>query len=190
MYLSPEIVHDLERRYGHPEELSAAAEFSPREFGLLQHCLRKERAHDVTLFIRGGDGRYALIRKPGYPEEVFRPPSGGIEPGEVFDAGAVREAWEETGLHVRLERYLLRVEARFSCGGEALPWVTHVFSAVALGGTLDPQDRHEIAEARWATAAEIAGRYRTAMLAWGSAGMQYRVMLQDAGLRALGHRSG
>jgi ADP-ribose pyrophosphatase YjhB (NUDIX family) len=185
MYLTPELLRGIERRFGTPVRGTAAAAFNAREFDLLVYCGRKNRAHDVTLFIRDG-GRFAVIRKPSYPPEVFRPPSGGVEPGESFEAGAAREAEEETGLHAELERYLLRIEACFRCEGREAAWTTHVVLARAAGGTLAPVDRREIAEARWASVAEMTGRYRTAMLAVGSAGMRYRVELQDAALRLLG----
>jgi 8-oxo-dGTP pyrophosphatase MutT (NUDIX family) len=186
MYLTLEVIQSLEQRYGTPEEGVAALAFAPGEFGLVEYCLRKNRAHDVTLFIRGENGRFAVIRKPSYPPNVFRPPSGGVEPGEDFEAGAAREAIEETGLEIRLERYLLRVQACFTYDGRTAPWITHVFLASATGGSLAPQDTKEIAEARWAGAEEIVEWYRPAMLSMGSAGMRYRVDLQDAGLRLLG----
>ena len=186
MYITRETLQELERRYGRPLEAAAAARFNAREFGLLAYCGRKQRAHDVTLFIPDEAGRFALIRKPSYPPDVFRPPSGGIEPGEEFEAGARREAREETGLIIELERYLLRVEAEFTCDESAAPWTTHVFSARALGGQLAPEDRREIEEACWATVEELMERYRPAMLRMGSAGMRYRVELQDAALARLG----
>ena len=186
MYLTRETVTQLERRYGRPLEATATAQFNAREFGLLEYCGRKQRAHDVTLLIRGEDARFALIRKPSYPAEVFRPPSGGVEPGEEFEAGAAREALEETGLAVELERYVLRVDAAFTCEGNTAPWTTHVFLAHSVGGVLAPRDRHEIAEARWATVEEIVERYRPEMLRMGSAGMRYRVELQDTALALLG----
>lgn len=186
MYLTPAVLEEMEARYGRPEVAVARALFNPAEFELVARCHRKRRAHDVTLLIREADGRFALIRKPSYPPEVFRPPSGGVEPAESVEGGALREAWEETGLEIRLERYLLRAEARFRCGEQELPWSTHVFSAVATGGTLEPVDRKEVAEARWATVEEMVERYRARMLEWGTAGMRYRVDLQDAALRLLG----
>jgi 8-oxo-dGTP pyrophosphatase MutT (NUDIX family) len=186
MYLTQETLRDLERRYGRPAIGAATAEFEAPSFALLERCARKQRAHDVTLLIHDAAGRFALIRKPSYPAGVFRPPSGGVEPGESFEAGALREAIEETGLHIRLERYLLRVDARFTCGVAVAPWTTHVFSAEALDTQLDPTDRIEIAEARWATVAEIMNDYRPRMLAMGSAGMRYRVDLQDLALIRLG----
>lgn len=186
MYLHPDTLRDLEQRYGLPRVGRAETPFAAREFALLEHCARKQRAHDVTLLIRDAAGRFAVIRKPSYPAEVFRPPSGGVEPGEAFEAGALREALEETGLPIRLERYLLRVEARFTHGEAVAPWTTHVLLAEALDTTLGPTDHVEIAEARWATVTEIMDEYRPRMLALGSAGMRYRVDLQDLALQELG----
>jgi ADP-ribose pyrophosphatase YjhB (NUDIX family) len=187
MYLTRNVIADLERRLGVPEGATAAAPFAPHEFALMERCGRRGRAHDVTLIIRDPkEGRIALIRKPSYPPGVFRPPSGGVEPGEAFEEGARREAREETGLEVRWERYLLRVDARFTCEGRETPWITHVLSGVRTAGALEPVDRREIAEARWATVGEIVGTYRPAMLAMGTEGMRYRVFLQDEALRLLG----
>jgi ADP-ribose pyrophosphatase YjhB (NUDIX family) len=188
MYVTTETIQELQRRYGTPETAAFSAPFQAREFELMERCGRKGRAHDVTLIIRNPeDGRIALIRKPSYPPEVFRPPSGGVEPDEPFETGARREAREETGLEVSLERYLLRVDARFTCDGREAPWVTHVFSAARTGGDLEPLDRGEIADARWATVDEVFRTYRPAMLAIGSEGMRYRVFLQDTALRLLGY---
>jgi len=186
MYLTQETLRALEQRYGTPVVGRAAAPFDRHAFALLERCARKQRAHDVTLLIRDTAGRFAVIRKPSYPAEVFRPPSGGVEPGESFEAGALREAIEETGLQVRLERYLLRVEAQFSYGEAFAPWTTHVLLAETLDTRLEPTDRVEIADARWATVAEVMEYYRPRMLAIGSAGMRYRVDLQDLALERLG----
>ena len=87
------------------------------------------RTHDVTLFILDPSRRLALIRKPHFADDVWRPPGGGIKPGEDFVAGAVREALEETGLHVELRRYLVASRAVFRNAGRELPWRTHVFLA-------------------------------------------------------------
>src|SRR5688500_6266436 len=84
MYLTEDMLHALAERYGSPALARAEAEFEAREFDLLEYCARNGRAHDVTLFIRGADGRFAVIRKPSYPPGLFRPPSGGVEPGECF----------------------------------------------------------------------------------------------------------
>ncbi|MFN3649030.1 MAG: NUDIX domain-containing protein [Armatimonadota bacterium] len=186
MHVTAAVLRELEERFGIPEVAVGRMEFDAREFDLVAGSHRHGRQHDVTLMIRDAEGRFAVIRKPSYPPEVFRPPSGGVEPGEAVEAGAAREAREETGLEIRLERYLLRTEVEFSRGGSVLKWSTHLFLARATGGTLDPLDRREIAEARLATVTEMVERYRPAMLAWGTMGMRYRVDLQDAALRLLG----
>jgi 8-oxo-dGTP diphosphatase len=48
------------------------------------------------------DGRVALIRRirDGRTYHLF--PGGGVEPGETPEQAAVREAWEELGVEVRL----------------------------------------------------------------------------------------
>lgn len=195
MYLDRAIMAAVEARFGIPLVAEARAEFAPRQFALLEYCARKDRAHDVTLFIRHPEDRelaaatrFAVIRKPSYPPGLFRPPSGGVEPGESFETGAAREGLEETGLTVELERYLLRVDSVFTCDGREAPWTTHVFLARALDAEIAPRDLKEIAEARWATVAEIDGKFRPRMLAMGSAGMRYRVDLQEAALQILGWR--
>lgn len=188
MYVSQEVIAALERRFGAPETHAVESEFAAREVELLDYCRRKGRAHDVTLLIHppGELGQFAVIRKPSYPPGLFRPPSGGVEEAEDFETGAAREALEETGLAVTLERYLLRVDARFRCDGRVWPWTTHVFSAVTEETEVAPRDLKEIEEARWAAVEEILSSFRPAMLKVGSAGMRYRVFLQDRALLRLG----
>ncbi|MGV3721447.1 MAG: NUDIX hydrolase [Actinomycetota bacterium] len=186
MYVTRSVLDPIESRFGVPVLAVAAAEFKQPQFDLVARCIAKNRAHDVTLFIHDDEGRFAVARKHSYPPDVFRPPSGGVEPGESFAAGALREAVEETGLEIALERYVLRVEATFTCAGASAPWVSHVVLARCVRGILEPTDRKEIAEARWATVDELVNRYRPGMLAIGSAGMRYRVDLQDFTLELLG----
>ena len=53
----------------------------------------------------------------------------------MLAAGAVREALEETGLRVALQRYLVESRVVFRNGGRAPPWRTHVL----LARTQDPE---------------------------------------------------
>jgi 8-oxo-dGTP pyrophosphatase MutT (NUDIX family) len=188
MYITAEIVREIEARFGVPEEVRWQFEMLPREFEMVRRSQKHNRAHDVTLFIIEG-GQVVVISKPMYPPGAYRAPSGGVEPGEAFEAGAQREAHEETGLTVVLDRYVVRARVKFTCAGDEIDWVTHVLSAHPVGGTLAPIDTHEIVEARWATVAEILGPMREAMMASGSTGLRYRAQLQDvvvARLIALG----
>src|SRR5438034_182401 len=126
MHLTEAVLAPLRERYGEPERLEWTGEISEYEHGLATY--NPKRTHDVTLFILNGE-RLALIRKPQFEEGVWRPPGGGIKPGEAFEDGVRREAHEETGLEVELRRYLVDAEARFLYEPRDVPWRTHVFLA-------------------------------------------------------------
>ena len=148
MYVTTEIIREIEARFGVPDEVRWQFEMLPREFEMVRRSQKHNRAHDVTLFIIEG-GQVVVISKPMYPPGAYRAPSGGVEPGEPFEAGARREAHEETGLTVALDRYVVRARVKFTCAGDEIDWVTHVLSAHPTGGVLAPVDTHEIVEARW-----------------------------------------
>lgn len=194
---------EAEARFGTPVELFVEQTINQEEMELVASSLRKRRTHDVTFFILDGQD-IAVIRKPQFAHGIYRAPSGGIHPGESVETGAVREAWEETGLSIGLDRYLLRIYATFRTldrwpGAASLPkvmsdpddpevihWWTHVFQAHVVGDRrIDPVDTDEIAEARWATLAELQGPIRDALIAtnWGL--FRYRVMLTDAAVAQL-----
>ena len=86
-------------------------------------------------------------------------PGGMIEPYEIPSDAAVREMWEETGLFVRLTR-IVGVFGGPVCAteygnGDRLAWVSTLFAAEAVGGTLRP-DGVETLEARYFARADIA----------------------------------
>ena len=178
MYISAETLIELERKYGSPFEVSLVYEMRPVEFDMVRRSQKHGRAHDVTLFIIK-EGRIVVIKKPMYPPGAYRAPSGGIAPGERFEDGALREGYEETGLTVALENYLLRARVKFASAGQVIDWTTHVFKARAMAGTLLPIDTHEIVEARLASVDELTGSIKEALLRSGSAGLKYRADLCD-----------
>lgn len=183
VHVTDEVLAPVRERYGTPLGLDWTGEISEREHAIATYNPR--RMHDVTLFILDPDDRLALIRKPQFADGVWRPPGGGIKPGEDFAAGAEREGFEETGLRVRLERYLVASSARFLYAPHDVPWHTHVFLARSDDRVLDPQDADEIGGARWGTLDELAGSLRTRLLETGHAFWRYRVALHDAALTAL-----
>jgi 8-oxo-dGTP pyrophosphatase MutT (NUDIX family) len=185
MHLTETVLAPLRERYGEPEPLAWEGEVSADEFALAGRS--PERRHDVTFFVFDGGARLALIRKPQYAPGLWRPPGGGVRPEEEFVAGVRREAIEELGIEIELERFLVSSEARFQCADGVIDWRTHVFSARTEAERLDPLDRREIAEARWGSAEELAGPLRTSMLETGRALWRYRVALHDAALGALRH---
>ncbi len=184
MHLTEAVLAPLRERYGEPRPLRWEGELSRQEFALAGRT--PERRHDVTFFVFDPSGRLALIQKPSYPKGVWRPPGGGVKPGEEFERGVRREATEELGIHIELERFLVSTEATFRCEGAVLEWRTHVFSARSEETTLDPVDTREISAARWGTTEELAGPIRARLLETGRALWCYRVALHDAALAELG----
>jgi ADP-ribose pyrophosphatase YjhB (NUDIX family) len=183
MHLTEAVLAPLRERYGEPRPLRWEGEVSEQEFTLAGAS--PERRHDVTFFVFDPAERLALIRKPSYPPEIWRPPGGGVRPDEEFEAGVRREAVEELGVEIELQRFLVSSEARFTAGDDVIDWRTHVFSARTAKERLDPVDTHEISGARWGTTAELSGPLREAMLETGRALWRYRVALHEAALAAL-----
>jgi ADP-ribose pyrophosphatase YjhB (NUDIX family) len=183
MHVDDAVLAPIRERFGVPLVVEWDGEISDREWGVATY--NPARTHDVTLFILDPARRIAFIRKPHFDAGVWRPPGGGIKPGEDFVAGAVREALEETGLRVELRRYLVATDAIFRNDGRELPWQTHVFLAETADEKLAPEDPDEIAAARWGTLDELAGPLRARLLATGRAFWRYRVALHDAALAQL-----
>jgi ADP-ribose pyrophosphatase YjhB (NUDIX family) len=183
MHVDEAILAPVRERYGTPVVLEWDGEISDIEWTIATH--NPSRTHDVTLFILDPAERLAVIRKPHFAADVWRPPGGGIKPGEDFTAGALREALEETGLRVELRRYLVASQVVFRNAGRELPWQTHVLLAETRDTELAPEDPEEIADARWGTLAELAGPLRDRLLAEDRAFWRYRVALHDAALSVL-----
>jgi 8-oxo-dGTP pyrophosphatase MutT (NUDIX family) len=183
MHLTEAVLAPLRERYGEPRPLRWDGEVSAEEFTLAGGS--PERRHDVTSFVFGPGGRLALIQKPSYQEGVWRPPGGGVQPGERFETGVEREAMEELGIRIQLERFLVSAEATLRCADGVIDWRTHVFSARTDEVDLDPIDTHEISAARWGTSEELAGPIRACLLETGRALWRYRVALHDAALEQL-----
>ena len=181
-HVDESVLAPVRARYGEPRLLRWEGEVTDPELALITYS--PGRRHDVTLFVTNGD-RLALIRKPHFEPGIWRTPGGGVKVGEDFVAGIVREGLEELGVAISLDRYLVRAEAVFRFANQAVPWVTHVFSASTDADVLEPQDTAEIAEARWGSALELAGPIRERLLATGRALWRYRVALHDAALEAL-----
>jgi len=184
VHVDEALLAPVRERFGTPALLEWEGEISDAEWAVATHNPR--RTHDVTLFILGPERRLALIRKPQFDADVWRPPGGGIAVGEAFEAGAVREALEETGLQVELRRYLVEARPVFRNRGSELAWRTHVMLAETEDETLAPADHDEIEAARWGTLEELAGPLRERLLATGRAFWRYRVALHDAALAQLG----
>ena len=101
----------------------------------------------VAILVRDGAGRVLLVQHENDGSWVT--PGGAVEPLEVPGDAAVREAWEETGLHVELTGIVgvyggpgFVVEYR---NGDRTSYLMVAFEARSIGGTLRPDDVETLA---------------------------------------------
>jgi len=179
MYVDAKQTAEIEAKLGKPQVQHMEFPIGDLELAFVRATQKHGRAHDVTLFIFNGE-HLALIRKPMFQRPIYRAPSGGLDPGESFEEGAKREALEETGLEIELEKYLLRIHVRFTGEDDHLDWTSHVFQAREVGGRLEPHDTAEIAETVYGTIEELQGPIRHALLESGRRLLAYRAALTDA----------
>jgi len=155
MELEPRIERELAslgERFGRPRTVNASVDDS------FDDPIRKpDRYGEVAMVIRRPNGKLLLAIKTFYPRGAHRLPTGGIHHGEgVYDA-LVREAHEETGLDLVVERFLARIAYRAPGGGPPL-FHTFAFLLRETGGTLGAIDESEqIEEWREVDAAELPG---------------------------------
>lgn len=106
------------------------------------------RLQAVVAVIRRGEKILIIKRGPESRRQGYWGPlSGTVEPGETQAEALVREIREEVGLEARAGRKVW--ESSTDDGRYVLHWWT----AEAETGEPEP-DLHEVAEARWVTAAE------------------------------------
>lgn len=110
----------------------------------------------ASAIIRREDGRILMLQHVA--ESGWRAPAGFCDLGENAAQTAVREIWEETGLHIE-PRTIIAVHAtpRLNVthpNGDQIRNVGIVFRAQLLGGSLN-LDPTEISAAAWMTPAEI-----------------------------------
>lgn len=104
---------------------------------------------------RRGELQVALVHRPRYDDWSWA--KGKLDPGEEWPAAAVREVFEETGLHVRLGRPL--PTSRYTLRGrDGLPEAKEVryWAAEVVGG--DGALVHEIDEIVWLDVAAATDR--------------------------------
>lgn len=180
MHIGRHIVQELVLEFGEPAVERWDVAITEKEFHDLERHRDRGRAHDVSLVIANGDD-VAVIRKAGYPDGSFRIPSGGIHPEESFLDGAVREAFEETGLAIRVDDYVLQLHVQFTFAGEAVKWTTHVMLASVVDEldengkpNIVPHDVDEIEAARWMSWRELVHDVSPLLEGSGLGGLSYR----------------
>lgn len=100
-------------------------------------------------------GRVLLVRRANPPSRgLWAVPGGRVEPGETLEAAVRREVAEETGLTVRVDRFLGVAERDDPAAG--VRWIIVEF-AVSTGSTDQPPVAgDDAAEAAWFDEATLA----------------------------------
>jgi len=171
----------LHQDYGVPRRVEFAVEMLPEEFVLVEDSAKRGRYHDVTIFIQH-QGKIVVIEKHAYSKTgIVRAPSGGANPSESLILAAKREAREETGFDVEIDRFVLESHVLLSCGDRPpIPWVSYVFLARVVGGQLGAKDVREISDVQLRSREELLTEIRPLMLASGLGGFKYRAKMTDA----------
>lgn len=136
-------IAELEAQYGTPLRERCALDVSQASHEWWSTTKARRRDGEVVLFIQRRNGNLILHTKDFYPGHVMRAPSGGIKPGEAVTAAVHREALEETGLQVAIERFLALVEFEFHSRGQVVHYPSYSFLLREVEGELEPLDPHE-----------------------------------------------
>ncbi|AYY12111.1 NUDIX hydrolase [Actinobacteria bacterium YIM 96077] len=92
-----------------------------------------------------------VVHRPKYDDWSL--PKGKLDPDETWEAAAVREVWEETGLYVDVGRFLGQVDYVPRTAGAHVgestprPKVVRYWAMTFVGGEFTPNS--EVDEVRW-----------------------------------------
>lgn len=103
-----------------------------------------DRRAEVVFAIQDPCGGVWLHTKRQYPRHLYRLPSGGIHWHEPVRDALFREVREETGLEVRVQRFLGLLEYQFHDSGQIANFASYVFLLRSDGGHPAPCDDEEI----------------------------------------------
>ena len=129
-------------RFGKPEERYYCLNVRRDAFDERRRKREKRAAEVVFLVCRPG-GKFLLHTKSFYPPGAYRLLTGGIEEGEDLVAATFREAREETGLEVSIERFLGILHYRFCWDDQETDFTSYVFLLNETEEKLAPQDTSE-----------------------------------------------
>lgn len=183
MHSQNEQIKKIEKEFRKPKELEMSFPMGKREFDDLLHSMRDGRSSDITLLIFK-DNRVIVIAKPWYPNGLWRIPSGGWKPDESLIECAEREAYEETGAKIKLEKYILRINVTFTYNNKKVKWTSHIFVARYLKGKLRPVDTKEIKKVGLLTLEKLE-KLKPLLLKQNSGGLAYRAFLTEEAIKEI-----
>ena len=85
--------------------------------------------------------------------------------------------YEETGLEVELQRFVLDMRLDIVCPDGPIPWRSLVFLAKPVGGELKPIDTYEIFNVKLMSREDLLGEVSQLMIDSGLGGFKYRAFL-------------
>lgn len=199
MFVSEDMIAEAARRYGRPKRGRFTAECTSAHFDFIRSTQKRDRAHDVTLYVLKDD-QLVVNAKHFYPQGMFRAPSGGLEPGESLEDGIARELMEETGCQATIERFLLIARVTFVRGetgrlldvgmedepavstisesADTIDWTSYVFQLRFSGGDFAFTDHREIREVSLARLEDFE-RFSQFKRDSDNGGLHYRAALHD-----------
>ncbi len=144
--LSQEIQDELAQlahTYGNPivrtVDLGISTAFDPLN--------KTDRYGEVCMVVRRPNGRLLTMVKTFYPRDAYRLLTGGINFGERVHDALLRETHEETGLEVKVNRFLAAIAYDLNYEHEQPVFYSFAFLLDETGGTLGAIDENERVEA-------------------------------------------
>jgi ADP-ribose pyrophosphatase YjhB (NUDIX family) len=167
---------ELDERFGpgRPRKVSIGTTRDGYEYWY-RKLIGKGNRGEVTLVVQRPDGQVLLHTKTFYPAGVFRLLTGGIHAGEPVLSGATREAHEETGLLISVERFLGWVDFEFRCEDRRIRYTSYVLlMRTGDQAPIPPDDAELISGFRYAPPEElsrVAEQLRSLPPDWASWGL-------------------
>ena len=111
------------------------------------------RSLAASAVVKNAHGQLLLVLRSHEPEAGYwTVPGGRVEPGESLEAAAVREVFEETGLHIVVEREVWSLDL---ANGPDEVYEIHDFLAHVVDGDLVAGD--DAADVGWFGRREMEG---------------------------------
>ncbi len=126
-------------------------------FNRSKDLVARDRVGEVVFAVERENGKFICVRSSGYPEGIFRIPTGGISHGEDVLEAVHREVGEELGLKAEIKRFLGVIKIEMRHKDETVPFYSYLFHLKETGGRLlqDATD-DEVSEIVEADADELA----------------------------------
>jgi 8-oxo-dGTP pyrophosphatase MutT (NUDIX family) len=135
-------LNQLAQSYGQPlvrtVELTANNLFDPLN--------QRDRYGEVCMVVRRFNGHLLTMKKVFYPPEGYRLPTGGINHEEAIYDALLRETYEETGLEVKVQRFLAAASYQVPKASATPVFYTFAFLLDEIGGTFGVIDESEQVE--------------------------------------------